>query len=146
MQCLERNKNAHIQTRHYTHAHGDFVREQSCMYRVELPPLMPIAELCANLTDEITALLLVSKSSSFGPSIVIRVFHRCLVRAWAFAGIGRFLAGLFTFMPNVNQLRKSELVQNYQHYYKENKSYKLSVIVMDKNNVHNEQNLCMHSS
>ena len=95
------------------------------MYRVELLPLMPTAELCASLTlvtDEITALLLVSKPSSFGPSIAISIFHCCLVRSWAFAGIGRFLAGLFTFMPNVNQLRKSELVEgrtwfkNYQHY------------------------------
>ena len=73
-------------------------------YLSEILPLTSTAEFCADLW--ITVLL--SVSSSMGPSMAINIFHQYLVRSWSFAGTGIFLAGLFTFLsrwPNVNQLR-----------------------------------------
>ena len=54
--------------------------------------------------------VLLSVSSSLGPSIAIHTFHWCLVSSWLVAGAHRFLAGLFTILsrwPVVCWLRAS---------------------------------------
>ena len=91
------------------------------IYQLETRPLVPTAEFCASPKDNINTLTtaLPSVSLSLGLSLsrspmAISILHWCLVRSRHFAGMGRFLTGLFTFLnrwPVINRLSyKKELI------------------------------------
>ena len=64
---------------------------------------MPPVELHASLTYNITTFSILK----FGRAMAINISHWFLVRSQTLAGTHRFLAGLFTLWPTVNQLRAS---------------------------------------
>lgn len=70
-------------------------QEQSCTYLVENLFLKPTAKLCASLADNSSTFGIVGLWALHGSP---NIFHRRLVRSRPFAGIGRFLAGLVTFL------------------------------------------------
>ena len=97
-------KSAYNQTSSSTHTDSDLKKIKKkilhkLVYFVEILPLAPTAELCgcASLMDKNTTTGNGILKFGISSSMAINIFHQCLVRSWAFANTGRFLAGLFTF-------------------------------------------------
>ena len=79
-------------------------QEHSCTCLLEILPLAPTAAFCASLPDNSTTFGILK----LGTPPDDQHFSLMPVRSWPFAGTGRFLAGLFTFLsrrPIVNWLR-----------------------------------------
>ena len=74
-----------------THTDSDLKKRTILCLPVKHLPLMPYAEFCASLTDN---------STTFS-----------ILRSQLFAGTGKFLAGLFTFLSSRPNTNGSELVE-----------------------------------